>query len=175
MKILVVYFSFSGNNRVLAEHLVTRLDCDLSRVMEKKQRRLWRIFADMIFKRRPAIEPLSHDIHSYDHIVFVAPVWGGQLAHPMQSLAAGLAKPVAAYSFISLCGYRQPNQEQNLLRQLHDLLGSPPQAMTQLRVCDLLPPEQQADIKVIAKYHVQIQDMDRFENDIDTFLSQINP
>lgn len=48
MRILIIYFSFSGNNRLLAEHLAKRIGCDICPIVEKKRRTMVTIILDNV-------------------------------------------------------------------------------------------------------------------------------
>ena len=86
MKTLVIYFSYTRNNRLLAEHLAQCLGCDLCPVVEARRRTGLTVLLDMLFKRTPQLEPLALSPTQYDHIILVAPIWDAKLANPMKSL-----------------------------------------------------------------------------------------
>ncbi len=74
MRILIVCFSFSGNNRRLAEYLAQAIKCNICPIVEKKRRTMLTILLDMMFRREPKIEALEYSISNYDHIILVAPI-----------------------------------------------------------------------------------------------------
>jgi flavodoxin len=53
MSTLIVCYSFSGNNRVLARFLQVRLGADLQEIEEVKPRTGFAILLDVLFKRSP--------------------------------------------------------------------------------------------------------------------------
>lgn len=60
MKTLIVYFSFSGNNELLAKDVAKDLEADLLQITEPKKRGIFRIMLDMLFNRFPKINELKH-------------------------------------------------------------------------------------------------------------------
>lgn len=174
MKTLVIYFSYSGNNRLLAESLAKQMECDACPIIEKKRRTMLTIILDMIFKRNPKIEPLAHTVSDYDHLILVAPIWDSKIANPMKSLLRREKESLPAYSFISLCGYERAGQKESILEQLSVLTGQAPKAVCELKICELFPPEQREQIKTISRFRVNSEDLVKFETPINEFLKLIN-
>ena len=139
MRFLVVYFSYTGNNRLLATKVAERLNCELSEIVETRRRTGLTTVMDVLFLRTPKIEPLGKDVGDYDHVILVAPVWDSQVAHPMQALIKRERRLLSSYSFLTLCGYERPGQREKLDKQLSGLIGRPPGALQELKVCELLP------------------------------------
>jgi menaquinone-dependent protoporphyrinogen IX oxidase len=154
MKILIVYFSFSGNNRLLAEHLAKRLNCDAFPIVEKKRRTIITIFLDMLFGREPKIEDLECVASNYDRIILVAPIWDSKLANPIRTLIKKEKAALSDYSFISLCGYDRSGQNESITRELLALTGITPNAVFELKISDLFPREKRNDIRILSRYHV---------------------
>ena len=173
MKPLVIYFSFSGNNRLLAEHLAARIGCDICAVVEKKHRTMLTVLLDMMFKREPKIEALEHSPLNYDHVILVAPIWDSKLANPTKTLVKSERPALSDYSFISLCGYERSGQKESITKELSALAGHPPKAEAELRISDLLPPEKRKDVKTISRYRATREDLNLFEPQIDAFLKLI--
>ncbi|MGR9045121.1 MAG: flavodoxin family protein [Gammaproteobacteria bacterium] len=173
MRFLVVYFSYTGNNRLLAAEIARRLQCKLCAIVEKKRRTMLSIILDMMFRRTPRIEPLGKTLSEYDHIVFVAPVWDSKVANPMQALLKRDKATISSYSFITLCGYERAGQLQSIEKQLCNLVGTRPKAAKELRIRELLPVNQRNEIKDISRYRVAGSELTAYENAISTFLAEI--
>jgi multimeric flavodoxin WrbA len=174
MKVLIIYFSFSGNNRLLAEHLATRLDCDICPIVEKRRRTAVTIMLDMIFRREPKLQPLKYSALDYDHIILVAPIWDAKLSTPMKALIKREKSALSNYSFISLCGYERAEQKENITQELLTLSGHSPRAVCELRLCDLFPAEKRNDVTTISRYHATSDDLIQFESQIAAFLKLIS-
>jgi menaquinone-dependent protoporphyrinogen IX oxidase len=175
MKILIIYFSFSGNNRLLAEHLSKRLNCDAFPILEKKRRTIITIFLDMLFGREPKIKDLECVVSNYDRIVLVAPIWDSKLANPIKSLIKKEKDALFNYFFISLCGYDRSGQKESITRELLALTGRAPKAVFELKISDLFPAEKRNDIRIISRYHVTDKDLILFEPHINEFLKLVQP
>ena len=74
------------------------------------------------------------------------------------------------YSFITLCGYERPEQRGWLTAELTRRVGRPPRAVGELRVSDLVPPEQRQSLRIINGYHVQEAELGHYQRAIDDFL-----
>lgn len=173
MKILVIYFSFSGNNRLLAEHLSKRIGCDICAITEKKRRTILTIILDMLFKRESKIETLEFSVVNYDHIILVAPIWDSKLANPMKTLIKSEKTAFSNYSFISFCGYERSAQKENITKELSDLTSRSPKTVSELKISDLIPSEKGNSIKTISRYHARREDLIKYEQQINEFLTFI--
>lgn len=170
MKPLLVYYSHSGNNRLLAEHLAQRLACDVCPIVETKRRTWLTILLDLMFQRAPRIEPPARTPADYDRTILVAPVWGSQVAAPMKSFIKSEKSALTQYSFITLCGYEQPEQKDKLTAELTKLVGHSPRAVAELRICDLFPAEKRREVRTINSYRVTNDDLSFWAMQIEEFL-----
>src|SRR5262245_16539209 len=100
MKTLIVYYSFTENNKRLAHHLQRKLHCNLERVETVRKRNGFSVFLDIAFNRKPAIKPLTHELKNYGHVVFLSPVWAGRIAAPLRSLLMSQSSKIGQYSFV---------------------------------------------------------------------------
>lgn len=173
MRILIIYFSFSGNNRRLAEYLAKEIQCDMCPIIEQKRRTMLTIILDMIFKRDSKIEAIELSITNYDHTILVAPIWDSKVANPLKTLLKSEKNSLNNYSFISLCGFDRHGQKESITHQLTDLTGHQPKAVCELKVCELFPPECREEINTISHYHVTSKDLSKFEEKIMNFLQLI--
>lgn len=173
MEYLIIYFSHTGNNRLLALDVARRLDADCCEIVERRRRSTLTIILDMMFKRRPSLEPLEKSPADYGHTVLVAPVWGAQVAHPMQTLIGEERGSLTSYSFITLCGYERAGQLEDIEKQLEQRIGKSPVVVTELRVCDLLPEEDSASIKAISRYRVSQEDIQSFTQPVSRFCEKV--
>src|SRR5688572_13231576 len=104
MKTLLVYYSFTGNNEVIARELQQRLGCDLARIEPVKKRTKFSIFLDLVFHRAPAIHQLDVSINQYDSFVFMGPIWAGKIASPLREFLRLHKNSIHRYAFITVCG-----------------------------------------------------------------------
>lgn len=173
MKSLVIYYSYTGNNRLLAETLAARLSCDICPVIEARRRTGLTVLLDMLFRRTPPLQPLACLPAQYDHIILVAPIWNAKLANPMKTLVKREHAAFAEYSFLSLCGYERPKQKERITQELTALTGRAPRAVAELIIGALFPAEQRQKIQVISQYRVTSADLQTFAPQIEAFLQRL--
>ena len=172
MKTLIVYYSHTGNNDLLANEVCTRLDADLLRIKEKKHRNMFRIMLDLLFDRRPQILVDKVEWRRYDHVILMAPIWNLHIAHPMKTFIEQAKAHLRDYSFVTLCSGRE-GQEENIQHQLEQLTGRHPVAIAEMRIIDLLPPEKRTDAKEIGKFKLTDANLAKFAPKVDRFIQAI--
>lgn len=78
-KILVVYYSRSGNTEVVAEQISGILGADIEKIIDKKEKSGFLFFIsatlDSLFKKTPKIDNIKNDPSKYDLVVVGTPVW----------------------------------------------------------------------------------------------------
>lgn len=173
MRFLVVYFSHTGNNRLLATAIARRLNCETCAIVEASRRTMFTIMLDMLFRRTPRIKPLEKNLTDYDHIVFLAPIWNFKIANPMVALLQREKANISGFSFITLCGNARPGQRESIADQLFKLVGKRPKAVQELRVCDLVPEEKRDDVRVVSAYHVTESELTSYESGIAEFIHEL--
>ena len=165
MKTLIAYFSFSGNNEMLALELKKMLNCDILKINEVRKRHGFSIFLDVLFNRTPRIQDHGKNIAEYDHIIFVAPIWASKIASPLKSFLLLEKNNIRRYSFISVCsGYE--DQKTKIENQLLGLVGKAPVITTELWINELLPNEKKNKIKYVTSYRMMASDLSFFKTEI---------
>jgi flavodoxin len=140
MKTMVVSYSLSGNNEALAASLAAALNAEQVRITESKSRTMITIVLDMLFHRTPKIHMSAETIEGYDLVLFVGPVWMGQIATPFRACFKELGPKIGNYGFISISGGAEgPNPK--LAAELQKRLGRAPVCLIDLHLADLLPAE----------------------------------
>jgi hypothetical protein len=166
MKTLIVYYSYTGNNRLLSEHLARLLGSDICPVVELKKRNGFKILLDVFLKRTAKIKLLDLPIHPYEHVFFIAPLWASRIASPMRALLEREKNSIGSYSFISFCGYEIPGQKEKVTQELIHLTGKTPSQVLELKISDLFPPDEKNKIRVISKYQAKPQDLAMYSEQI---------
>ena len=169
MKTLIVYYSFTHNNDLLARFLQERLNCDILRIEEVKKRTGFTILLDLLFNRKPAIKDTYPTGKNYDHHIFIAPVWGGKIASPLKTFLLRQKDSIKHYSFITVCG-GSAGQKKKIFDQLKTILQRNPKKVTELWVNDLLTEDKKDTIKYTSGYRLQPKDLEHFTAKIDDFL-----
>jgi menaquinone-dependent protoporphyrinogen IX oxidase len=82
-KILVVYYSKTGNTGRVANDVAAALGADCERIIDKKNRNGFFAFfgagGDAMHKKTTAIEPPQKDPATYDLVVVGTPIWAGNI------------------------------------------------------------------------------------------------
>ena len=173
MKTLIVYYSFTESNEVLALHLQKRVGCEILKIEELKRRTLLTILLDLLLKRNPAIKTRPCSVHDYDHLILIAPIWGAKVASPLKSFILRERANIKRYSFLTFCG-GVTGQKEKIERQLTNLSGKDPVNVTELWISDLpMTKEKRASIKWNEGYRMSGDDMKYFESKIEAFLGLI--
>ena len=138
--VCVISYSLTGNNDALAASLAQALAAKHVRVTEPGKRSMATILTDLAFKRTPRVQAAAGEIERYDLVLFVGPVWMGQIATPLRACFRELRSRVPRYAFVSICGGADgPNP--GLAGELRRRLARDPAAVVELPIADLLPPE----------------------------------
>lgn len=174
MRVLILVYSFTGNNRHLAQHLAARLGAEIEELRERRKRTVLRVILDMMFRRRPAIAPITADPAAFDHVLLIAPIWDMNVAHPMASALRSLAGRLGAYSFVTLCGYVREGQPARISADLTALAGHPPEAVDEFFVGDLVPEEDRENVRTISAYRVTEADLTAFEPRITAICDRLS-
>jgi hypothetical protein len=137
MRSLVVYYSFTGNTRVVAERAARALDSDIAEVRAPRYEsgglRFLRAAFDSWRGRLPAIEVSGGRPEEYDFVLLMSPVWAGHAATPMRAyLAQNRGKLKRAALLLTCAGSCPPRAFQ----EMASLAGLEPEA-----TCTLLDRE----------------------------------
>lgn len=140
MKTLIISYSHTGNNEALATSLALTISADHVRITEQKCRKMGTIVWDIMLKRTPKITMPPVAANAYDVVLFVGPVWMGQVASPFRSCFSQLQDSIGDYGFLAISGGADgPNPK--LRDELTERLGHEPLCLIDLHIADLLPPE----------------------------------
>lgn len=172
MKTLVVYYSFTRNNELLAKAIRQSLSCDIYRVEVIKPRSSFSALLDGVFRRKTRVKPCPYTLANYDHIVFVAPIWAGQIPGPLKTFIQMEKENIHRYSFITVCS-GAPGQKENVVKSLTHAVGHRPTHTTELWIKDLLPGEERDSIASVTGYRISQRDLEWFAPELDVFLQPL--
>jgi len=171
MKTLIAYYSYTGNNEVLARDLQKKLNGDLFKIEPKQPRTYFSIMMDIIFNRTPEITDFYHAHFTYDHHVLIGPVWAGRIGSPLRSFLQKEGAGIANYSFITICG-GVSGQNEKITRSLTKIAGRMPSQVVELRLNELLLGTGRKSLQV-DNYKLEPGDLRFFEPRIDNFVKSI--
>lgn len=160
MKTLIVYFSFTGNNQLLANAIADDIGAEVLQITEPKKRGMLRVMLDMLFNRFPKINEIRVSLQKYDHIYLVAPIWNYHIAHPMKSFIKNNKEGLKNYSFITLCSGREI-QKEKIDVQLQKLTKYDPKEIIEFEILKLPTYEEQQN----SMYKVTQNDIDAFKQE----------
>lgn len=169
MKTLIIYYSFTHNNELLAKEIQSRLQCDLLRIDTLKKRSSMAILWDLLFNRRPAITYPPTKFSDYDRLIFVAPIWAARIASPLKTFLHGERINIKRYSFITLCGGGNKGQHDKIVNQLISILQTPPDSVMELWLTQLELPKLESK-KSLTSGRIVPRDLLQFQPQINEFL-----
>ena len=184
MRVLILVFSLTGNNRLLARHLAERMRAERMgaermevEVEEVRERRLLpriklTIGLDLLFRRRPRVHPVRAAVEDVDMVLIAAPVWDARLAHPMASALRGLRGRLRACALVTLCGWAREGQADALLAEVAALTGIAPDPVVQIIVGDLVPPADRRTISIVSDRVVQPHELAVYDRQISALLAR---
>ena len=130
MRSLVVYYSFTGNTRMVAERAARDLDADTAEVRAPRYEsggfRFLRAAFDSWRGRLPAINVSGRRPEEYDFVLIMAPVWAGHAATPMRAYLAQNRGKFKRAAFLLTCGAQCPPAHSRRWRPSLRLSRRPP-------------------------------------------------
>ena len=139
MKVLVLSYSYTGNNARFATALSRALDATQVEILPKHAVTTGTIMLDLIFARKPEIGFICATLRGYDLVVLVAPVWMGQPAFPLRRCLEALKGTTVPYAFLTISGGSSEGNPQ-LRGALIRRTGREPALVHEQFICKLLPP-----------------------------------
>jgi len=140
MNIAVVSYSYTGNNERLAAQVASGLSASHIKIGTAKPMTVGSIALDMLFGRTPKTEPTPESLRNSDFILYVGPVWMGQVASPLRGYLRILRKQPRAYGYLSISGGADGDNPK-LSAELKRHTGEAPQLLLDFHISDLLPTE----------------------------------
>ena len=138
MNIAVVSYSLTNNNARLAAEVAGMLNAKHLNIHTKKPVTYGTIVRDLIFCAKPEIDISAAALSGYDLILFVAPVWMGQVALPLRRCLDAVKSNPCAYAFLSISGGADGSNPK-LAEELRRRTGKEPVFVLDLHIRSLLP------------------------------------
>jgi flavodoxin len=106
MKALVIYYSYEGNTKTIAEAISKILDCDIIRLIPEKEmtatgfsKYIWG-GKQVVMKQKPKLQEFNRDFSNYDTLFVGSPVWSWTYAPAIRTLFEnGYIKDKQVYFF----------------------------------------------------------------------------
>jgi flavodoxin len=118
-KILVVYYSRSGNSKKVATEIARKLDSDLEEITTDVSYSGFfgyqRALVHVLFNHFPKIQKINRNLNDYDLIVIGCPIWGTFIAAPVRSFLFDYKDTLTNIAFFStqggMAGKKRPLKE----------------------------------------------------------------
>ena len=148
---LVVYYSRSGNTRLVAEKLAKVLGADLEPIVDPTQRRglfgYLRSGFQAISGAEPDIAAAVHDPSTYDAVFVGSPVWAQRLSSPVRTYLTRHRRNFKTVSFFVTCG----RDYERAFRQMAAAAGTEPEATLAVSDDNLTRPDLSERIAAFAR------------------------
>ncbi len=137
-KVLVVFYSRTGNTRKVGADVARAFSCDIEEIRERGSRLgvlgYLRSGYEAWFQRPVDIREPELDPRDYDLVVVGTPIWNASLSSPVRAyLTRNAAKLPAVAFFLTYGG----SSRDRVLRQMQEACGRVPVATLALRERDL--------------------------------------
>ncbi|MEM2902803.1 MAG: flavodoxin [Candidatus Bathyarchaeia archaeon] len=107
MRTLVVFYSRTGNTRLVSEAIARSLNADVEEIKDKKSRDgilgFLRSGYEAIFGRLSCIEPTEKGPEGYDLVIIGSPVWAGRLSSPVRTYMSLYGNKIKKVAFFATC------------------------------------------------------------------------
>ena len=130
MKVLIVYYSRSGQTRNIAEVIAKKLGAELEEIVDHRNRKgLLGFFTsgnEAHLKKVIPIERLKNEPAQYDLIIVGTPIWAGNLSTPIRSFLMEYRVQITKLAFYTICLGSDP---QNVFLEAEEIVSQKPIAL----------------------------------------------
>jgi flavodoxin len=113
-KVLVVFYSRTGNTKKVAEDLARQLGADIEQLVDKKDRSgiggYLKAGRDATKEMLTDIEPLKKNPSSYDLVIIGTPVWGWTMTPAVRTFITGNKDALKEVAFFTTAGGSKPDR-----------------------------------------------------------------
>lgn len=136
-RVLVVFYSDTGNTRRAAERIATAMAADQESLVAPDLgggligfiKRVW-----LALKGRPArLDPVRHDPDDYDLVVVAGPIWASRVSAPIRTYLQQFAPALPAAAFLTTMTADEPAAA---FAEMGRILGHGPIATTAISEAD---------------------------------------
>lgn len=133
MKTLVVYYSRTGNTKIIAETIAKDLAADLEEITEIQPKTGiigWLVAGkDATLQKSTPINALKHQVTNYDLVIIGTPVWSWNMSPPVRSFLQKYKQNLKQVAFFATMG---GNGDQRAFTGMTKLTGLTPLATVAL-------------------------------------------
>lgn len=124
MKTVILYYSYEGNTKMIAEKCAQVLNCDIFRIETKKafksqglMKYVWGGKQAMM-KELPDLVSFNFDLNAYDTVLLGTPIWSWTIAPAIRSLLEKHLKDKDIYLF-----YTHEGGDQNITQKAEEIIS----------------------------------------------------
>ena len=108
MKTLLVYYSRTGNTRIIADTISEFVDCDIEEIVEKDKRKgiIGYLKSGYQASRGKVnhIEDSKYELSDYDLLIIGTPVWAGKMSVPVRTYLKKNMTKIPLLACFCTCG-----------------------------------------------------------------------
>ncbi|MDD5530829.1 MAG: flavodoxin [bacterium] len=127
MKILVTFYSRTGNTKKVAETIAGTLKCDIEEIVDMKSRKGawgWIVSGkDATQKNLTTIGAITKSPDSYDLIIIGTPIWGGKMTPAVRTYLSQNKEKIKSIAFFCTMGGSNAG---NAFKDMEDFVGKQP-------------------------------------------------
>ncbi len=174
MKTAIVSYSMNGNNTLYASYLANSLPAEHIQIQTDQPASFDSIILDLVFRRKPKIDLPADALAPYDLVLFVAPVWMGQVAFPLRRCLGALRKNPRTYGFLSVSGGADGDNPK-IGSELEKRTSQRPALVLDQHIRELLPAEPAPTREDTSNYRLSDADCERFASRALNELKRVFP
>jgi hypothetical protein len=134
MKVLIAYYSRTGNNEKLANELQAKLECDVEKIVDTVDRKgVWGWLKggyQASRKKMSRIEPTKKDPGEYGLVIIAYPFWAGRMPPPTRTYISENKNKLNRVALMSVSGRGKGNGR--AVPDFETAVGKPPSAVLML-------------------------------------------
>ena len=157
VRTLVVYYSRTGNTKLISDEMAVALGADVEELKDRKNRQgcigYMKSGLDAIRKHRADLEPATHNPADYDLVVLGGPTWASTICTPTRTYAASHKNSLKNVAFLCTAGGAQSAQKD--CNALGEVTGRAPVATLALGEKDISGDHSQAVADFVASLHAR--------------------
>ena len=115
MKVLIAYYSRTGNNEKIANELQAMLHCDVEKIVDTVSRLGlwgWLVSGSQAYRRKMSvIMPVAKNPGDYDVVVIVCPFWAGLMPPPIRTYIFENKDRLNRFALLSVSGSGEGNSK----------------------------------------------------------------
>jgi len=139
MKVLIAYYSRTGNNEKLANELQAKLECDVEKIADTVNRKgVWGWLEggyQASRKKMSRIEPIKKDPGEYGLVIIAYPLWAGRMPPPTRTYISENKNKFNRVALVSVSGRGKGNG--GAIPDFEAAVGKPPSTILLLSQLEL--------------------------------------